>query len=274
MPNIHWTVKLEEYFASTGEKAHCLSWVHKQAEQMYSTRRTFIDLPVIVGSGIVAFLNAGSSSMFDDPRISSIALGIGSLCIGVLNTLGSYFGWAKRAEGHRISAIHYAKLYRFITVELALPREERMSPPAFLKYVKDQYDRLQEISPLVPQSIVRSFQRKFKNETEISKPEEANGLEKITVYRRTDEEQDPDRPPQPPKSVGAPTPKAAVTMKTNPMLSIKKPVTPKDEKKYVPSAKTLEEVSESVAIPEAPEALRSASPAKLAVITEEQASSS
>jgi len=206
VPNIHWTVKLEEYFASTGEKAHCLSWVHKQAEQMYSTRRTFIDLPVIVGSGIVAFLNAGSSSMFDDPRISSIALGIGSLCIGVLNTLGSYFGWAKRAEGHRISAIHYAKLYRFITVELALPREERMSPPAFLKYVKDQYDRLQEISPLVPQSIVHSFQRKFKNETEISKPEEANGLEKITVYRRTDEEQDPDRPPHGSQVGGRPDP--------------------------------------------------------------------
>jgi hypothetical protein len=268
-PNIHWTVKLEEYFASTGEKAHCLSWVHKQAEQMYSTRRTFIDLPVIVGSGVVAFLNAGSSSMFDDPRISSIALGIGSLCIGVLNTLGSYFGWAKRAEGHRISAIHYAKLYRFITVELALPREERMSPHAFLKYVKDQYDRLQEISPLVPQSIVRSFQRKFKNEHEISKPEEANGLEKITVYRRSDEEVDADR------VAGAPTPKTpAVTMKTNPMLSIKKPAQ-KDEKKYVPTAKALEQVSESVSLPEAPEDLsRPASPPKLTVVPEESTPSS
>jgi hypothetical protein len=265
VPNIHWTVKLEEYFASTGEKAHCLSWVHKQAEQMYSTRRTFIDLPVIVGSGIVAFLNAGSSSMFDDPRISSIALGIGSLCIGVLNTLGSYFGWAKRAEGHRISAIHYAKLYRFITVELALPREERMSPHAFLKYVKDQYDRLQEISPLVPQSVVRSFQRKFKNEHEISKPEEANGLEKITVYRRTDEEVDADR------TVGAPTPNPATMMKTNPMLSIKKPTSPiKKDDKYVPTAKALEQVAESVSLPEAPEALaRPPSPTRLRVIQEE-----
>jgi hypothetical protein len=263
--NIRWTVKLEEYFASTGEKAHCLSWVHKQAEQMYSTRRTFIDLPVIVGSGVVAFLNAGSSSMFDDPRLSSIALGIGSLCIGVLNTLGSYFGWAKRSEGHRISAIHYAKLYRFITVELALPREERMSPHDFLKYVKDQYDRLQEISPLVPPSVIRDFQRKFKNEHEISKPEEANGLEKITVYRRTDEEVDADR------TVGAPTPNPAATMKTNPMLSIKKPVTPtKKDEKYLPTAKALEQVAESVSLPEAPEALaRPPSPTRLRVIQEE-----
>ena len=256
--NIRWTVKLEEYFASTGEKAHCLSWVHKQAEQMYSNRRTFIDLPVIVGSGVIAFLNAGSSSMFDDPRISSIALGIGSLCVGILNTMGSYFGWAKRAEGHRISAIHYAKLYRFITVELALPREERMSPHDFLKYVKDQYDRLQEISPLVPQVVIRDFQAKFKNETEISKPEEANGLEKITIYRRADEEEDPGR-----SVTKSPLPKPA-TPKAS--FVIQNPLRPKkaEEKPFVPTLKAVEEAAQSATMPTLPEELtRSPSPVKV-----------
>lgn len=183
--NIQWTDKLEEYLASTGEKAHCLSWVHKRAEQLYSTRRTFIDMPVIIGSGVIAFLNAGSSTMFEDPKISSIALGVGSLVVGILNTMGTYFGWAKRAEGHRISAIHYSKLYRFITVEMSLPREERMKPSDFLKYVKDQYDRLQEISPLIPPSVIGEFQHKFAKYTDISKPEEANGLEKIEVYHES-----------------------------------------------------------------------------------------
>jgi hypothetical protein len=105
---------------------------------------------VIVGSGVIAFLNAGSQSMFDDQRIANISLGIGSLVVGILNTMGTYFGWAKRAEGHRISAIHYAKLYRFINVEMRLPREQRMQPGDFLKYTKDQYDRLAEIDRLAP----------------------------------------------------------------------------------------------------------------------------
>lgn len=179
---IHWTEMLEEYFASTGEKAHCLSWCHKRAEQLYSTRRTWIDLPVIGISAVTGFLSAGSTSMFDDPKASSIALGVCSLFVSVLNTAGSYYGWAKRAEGHRISAIHYARLYRSISVELALPRGERTEPHDFLKHVKDQYDRLQEISPLIPPEIIAEFQKKFANEKEISKPEEANGLEKITVY--------------------------------------------------------------------------------------------
>jgi hypothetical protein len=180
---IHWTEMLEEYFASTGEKAHCLSWCHKRAEQVYSTRRTWIDLPVIVISGVTGFLSAGSTSLFSNPTTSSVALGVASLFVSVLNTAGSYYGWAKRAEGHRISAIHYARLYRSVCVELALPREERTFPNEYLKYVKDQYDRLQEISPMLPPEVINEFQKKFANEKEISKPEEANGLEKITVFR-------------------------------------------------------------------------------------------
>jgi hypothetical protein len=251
---IHWTVKLEEYFASTGEKAHCLSWVHKRAEAMYSNRRTWIDLPVIVGSGVIAFLNAASSNLFEEPRLSSVALGVGSLAVGILNTMGSYFGWAKRAEGHRISSIHYSKLYRFITVELALPREERMNPHDFLKYVKDQYDRLQEISPIVPASVIADFQKKFAKETEISKPEEANGLEKITVYRRSDEEEDPGRPA---KLNPDGTPKLLPTKsftKINPMYARKTAPSSdsEDEKAYVPTLKAVKEAAQSPKLPEAP----------------------
>jgi hypothetical protein len=219
--SIHWTEMLEEYFASTGEKAHCLSWCHKKAEQLYGNRRTWIDLPVIVISGVTGFLSAGSTSMFSNPTTSSIALGVASLFVSVLNTAGSYYGWAKRAEGHRISAIHYARLYRFISVELSLPRDERMGPNDFLKYVKDQYDRLQEISPLLPPEVISEFQKKFEKETEISKPEEANGLEKITVYRNDVDlnVSDPNEARSPHLKVRTPKlAKAVAEMRDNPMV--------------------------------------------------------
>jgi hypothetical protein len=180
---ISWNSRLEDYFASTGEKAHCLSWLHKKAEALYSSRRNFIDLPVIVISSITGFMSVGSTSMFEDQRWSSIALGVASLFVSVFNTTGSYFAWSKRAEGHRIASIQYAKLYRFLQIEMALPRDERMNPRDLLKSTRDQYDRMQEISPLLPPEIIKEFQAKFKNEHEISKPEEANGLEKISVWK-------------------------------------------------------------------------------------------
>ena len=247
--NIHWTDKLEEYFASTGEKAHCLGWVHKQSEAMYSTRKTFIDLPVIVGSGVIAFLNAGSQSMFEDARISSIALGIGSLVVGIMNTMGTYFGWAKRAEGHRISAIHYSKLYRFISVEMALPRDERMSPHDLLKYVKDQYDRLAEISPLVPTAIIHKFQQRFKKYTDISKPEEANGLEKITIYKPTAADE-AERTPGSVRIRMGPAPETFTAV--NPMIAAAKKAVIKEN--FVPSVESMNEIADSIKLPTIPKA--------------------
>jgi len=180
--NVHWTNILEDYFASTGEKANGLAIMHKRSESIFTRRKTYIDLPVIIGSGVIAFLNAGSSSLFNDHQLAATALGVGSLVVGILNTTGTYFSWAKRAEGHRLSAIHYAKLYRFINVEMRLPRDERMQPGDFLKYVKDQYDRLAEISPPIPSSVANAFGRQMEKYKDISKPEETNGLNKIEIY--------------------------------------------------------------------------------------------
>jgi len=258
-PNISWTNRLEEYFASTGEKASGLAWVHKKSEAMYSTRKTYIDLPVIIGSGVIAFLNAGSSSLFSDPKISSVALGIGSLTMGILNSIGTYFGWAKRAEGHRISAIHYAKLYRFITVELSLPRSERMSPHDLLKYVKDQYDRLAEISPMVPEIVIHEFQRKFRNQKEISKPEEANGLHKIDIYKDVEDDEENQV-----SGLKSPTPgmkratsfEEMMSPKELPKMTVRIPETVKkpEPRKSVPTSKPMDEekkvVSESEVVVE------------------------
>ena len=180
---ITWHNNLEEYFASTGEKCNCLSWCHKRAEELYSKRRTYIDLPVITLSAVTGFLSVGSSTMFEgETKASSIGLGCISLLVSVLNVMGTYFSWAKRAEGHRISSIQYSRLYRSLMVELGLPREERQPPTILLKHVRDQYDRLQEISPLLPPEIIKIFNDKFHSDKEIAKPEELNGLQKIVIY--------------------------------------------------------------------------------------------
>ena len=169
--------------------------------------------------------------------------------------MGTYFGWAKRAEGHRISAIHYSKLYRFISVEMALPRDERMSPHDLLKYVKDQYDRLAEISPLVPTTIIHKFQRRFKKYTDISKPEEANGLEKITVYKASAQDEADGNTSVRVRIGPVPSMNSDMSSFTavNPMLAAaaaaKKAVI---KENFVPSAESMDQIAESVKLPEIP----------------------
>jgi hypothetical protein len=183
--NVQWTHLLEDYFSSTGEKCYALSVMHKQAEGLYSSRRNFIDLPVIVISSATGFLSVGSSSMFaGHEQIASVSLGIASLIVSVLNTVGSYFQWSKKAEGHRIASIQFGKMYRFLNIEMSLPRDQRMTPSELLKYTKETFDRLKETSPIIPPEIISHFKKQFNKPeyNDITKPEEANGLERITVY--------------------------------------------------------------------------------------------
>ena len=179
---VTWTQQLEEHFASTGEKAHCLAWCHKKAEEKYSRLRTFIDLPVICLSSICGFLQIGSEQMFKNPEASAIGLGLLSLFTALLSSTQVYFKWTARAENHRLVAIQWSRLYRHLSIEMTLPKEQRKLPHELLKETALHVDRLQEISPLIPADIIELFKKNFEKNKDISKPEEANGLEKITIY--------------------------------------------------------------------------------------------
>jgi hypothetical protein len=165
-----------------------LAWLHMKAERLYSFKKSFIDLPVIVVSGLVGFLNVGAENIFGNgnSRISSISLGSISLFVSILNSVGSYYSWGKRAEAHRISNLQYSRLYRDIVVQLKLPRVERKAPGPFLKDIKDQFERLQEISPLIPDSIIKQFKYQFDKDVEIAKPQETNGIHDIDIYNESE----------------------------------------------------------------------------------------
>jgi hypothetical protein len=119
---------------------------------------------------------------------------------------------------------------------MALPRDERMSPHDLLKYVKDQYDRLAEISPLVPAVIIAKFQSKFKKYTDISKPEEANGLEKITVYKPSAQD-DADATPGTVRVKIGPVPSSSFSV-VNPMKSVKETFVSSVESVQLPAIPT------------------------------------
>lgn len=193
---IQWNHRLEQYLAETGERAHCYAWLHKQAEAFYSRLTVFIDLPVIILGTINGSISVGSQALFGDSKTAPVAIGAVVLLTAILTTIGSYFTWSRRAEAHKISSLSYAKLYRFLSVEMNLPRIERMTPADLLKYVKTEYDRLSEISPLIPKRIIEDFKIRFAKIQDITKPEETNGLHAISIYKdpATTPESSPVRP--------------------------------------------------------------------------------
>jgi hypothetical protein len=183
-PRVDYNGRLETLLGGLGEQSHCLSLLHKRSEAMYDTRRTYIELPVIIGSGLIGLLSSASGTLFHDQSNVPIALGVASFLIGTMQTVNTYFGWSKRAESHRIASVQYARIYITCHIELSLPRHQRHSAQDLLKQVKTQFERLQEVSPLIPKNIIKGFKADFEKPEykNISKPPETNGLEQIIVF--------------------------------------------------------------------------------------------
>ena len=183
--DIHWSSALEELVASEGEKCRGLAWINQKAEAYYAARANAIAIPVIILSTLAGTASVGSTSLFGgETQISSVVIGLVSIGVGVLNTISSYFSWARKAEAHRIAFLQYSKLFSTIRVEMSLPRPERQEPEAILKTLRDGMERLAETTPSPPQSILEEFNKHFKDEDKtISRPVEVNGLQKIKIHK-------------------------------------------------------------------------------------------
>ena len=180
---VSWNSQLEKILSDEGERCLCYSWLHDRSEKLYSRLHTAITLPSIVMATLAGSASIGTTSLFPNPQIANITIGIITLSVGLLTTVSNYFSWAKRSESHRIADITYKKIYKFILIELSLPRSERMSAKDMLKTVRDETRRLEEMSPQVPDTVIRDFKKRFGDSTpEVTKPEITNGLDPIYVY--------------------------------------------------------------------------------------------
>lgn len=183
--HVEWSTQVEDILAAEGEKCRGLSWIHTRCETEMQAYNTWIQVPVIILSTLAGTASVGSATLFaGQTTVSSIAIGLVSISVGILNTLGGFFNYAKRAESHRIAHLHFSKISTKIAIELSLPRMERISAESLLNYVRESMERLAETTPLAPTKILEAFNKEFKNlKEDIAMPPETNGLHKIKIYR-------------------------------------------------------------------------------------------
>lgn len=180
---VSWNTSLETLIGQEGEKCSGLSWLYTESERYYNNRNNYIALPVIVLSTVTGFISGSSQILFSNASTASIGVGGVSLFTGILSTVGSYFSWAKKAEASRITALQYSKLLKFITIELTLPKEERIRAKDMLKMIRETVERLLETSPAVPPHIIAEYKTKFHSKTDITHPEMTTGVIKLVIYR-------------------------------------------------------------------------------------------
>ncbi len=185
---IQYTKNLELYMKEVGEQSLCLSMLHKSSEGVFSNKSLAIDLPVIILSTITGSLTLSSKSLFGEENEENALKIVGTLSLfaGILGTIQAYFSFSRRSENDKNSYLSYGKLYREIKVQLGLPRDKgRMRARDLLRQIDQEYQRLDELSPLIPIAVVNIFKKKYKGST-IDRPPSINGLNEIKIYCKED----------------------------------------------------------------------------------------
>jgi hypothetical protein len=117
----------------------------------------------------------------------NIILGIGSVFVGIIKSVDTYFQLAKRAESHRICSLQFSQIYKKIQIELTLNRSQRVSAENMMNIVKTDIKNMQDIAPLIDDDIVAQYNEKYRRYKKVKKPNFVNGLTEVKINSAEDD---------------------------------------------------------------------------------------
>jgi hypothetical protein len=185
-----WNSAHETLLASIGDKANCMRWMHTQSQIYYDRWNFWLSVPSVTLTALAGATTIGLTQL--NPLAQTyvtIAVGITTITTGVLTSINQLLKAPQSGEGHRIASIAYGKLYRVISNELALRRDQRANAQEFLKIIRVEQDRLEESCPIIHENIIRKFNAKVESNATLEKPEIVGELDHIHVNMST-------KPPQ------------------------------------------------------------------------------
>ena len=197
-----WSDEIEDLLSEWGEVALCFQYLHSFSQRKYRKKYHHFQIPIIVLSTLTGTANFAADSYVPEEYKQGFSAGVGTLNIlaGIMGTLLSFLRYSEVYEGHRISALAWAKLSRNIEIELSLEHRKRKPCRDFLKVMRSEYDNLMESSPTIDLDVIQMFNKKFDGKYEnVRKPIIVNGLREIKPFKIPKEEMEKVETPKLPK---------------------------------------------------------------------------
>lgn len=184
---VDWTNDHEDILIEWADKAMCFRWLHSRAHALYNKLNYNYTIPVIVISTLTGTANFAQDRVpLEYQGLFVMIVGGFNILAGIITTIQQFLKITQLNEAHRVSGIAWDKFYRNIKIELARHPDERMYVNQMLKMCKEEFDRLMETSPNIPDEIIEEFRTTFEDSFEyddIIKPEICDKLMSTETFR-------------------------------------------------------------------------------------------
>ncbi len=154
-----WKKEQESILKKWADKALCFKMMHERSYKRYWCLNAWFNIPVIILSTITGAGNVASTSFTNAVPYIHYIIGSMNILAGILATIATYTGVAQKLEAHRYSSVSWDKFSRKLQIELAKSRKDRSKAKDFIKQSALEYDRLIEMSPILPNDIIRWFSK-------------------------------------------------------------------------------------------------------------------
>ena len=160
-----WFPEQEHILKKWAEVSKSYRWFHDKAHSKYKWQNFWFSIPVIVLSNLTGIANFAQNSIPDDnenKRYVPLGIGFINILAGIITTVYQFLKVAELVEAHRSSSLLYSKFSRDISVQLTLPHQQRKyNGKDYLNMKKDEFDRLLEQAPVIPNKIVQQYTNEF-----------------------------------------------------------------------------------------------------------------
>ena len=184
---VDWTSEHEDILIEWADKAMCYRWLHSKSNMLYSSLNAWYTIPVIVISTLTGTANFAQERVpVAYQNFFSMFVGGFNILAGIITTVQQFLKITQLNEAHRVSSIAWDKFYRNIKIELAKHPDERIDVKQMIKMSKEEFDRLMETSPIIPEKIVTQFKAYFHRSEDfnkIMKPEICDNLIPTEKFR-------------------------------------------------------------------------------------------
>ena len=155
---IDWNPEHEKILIEWADKAMCYRWLHSKSNAMFSSLNAWYTIPVIIISTLTGTANFAQERVpIEYQSFFVMIVGAFNITAGIITTIQQFLKITQLNEAHRVSSIAWDKFYRNIKIELAKHPIERIDVKQMIKMSKEEFDRLMETSPNIPEKILQQF---------------------------------------------------------------------------------------------------------------------
>ena len=188
-----WSENMELLMKSWGEKAAGLRFMHNAASGSWKAFGNKLTITSILITTIASTASLVASSVDDVDAKNTVLYVTGGIGVvaSLVQSLKKFYNAEEKAAEHGAIAKQFGSFYRYMTLQMALSRGDRLPSDQLSEFALKEFERMQQDAPPLGGGQISLFKKVFKDSNQ-AVPDVCEDEFQIKIYREPSQETETD----------------------------------------------------------------------------------